>query len=76
MYKRTNGYSLMELMVVVAIIGIVAAIAYPRYQGYIEEGYRSTAVFDLKVCALALERHYSDGFTYIGADDAAACNLR
>ena len=73
-----KGYSLLELMVVVAIIGIISAIALPQYQSYTCDTYRGQAVADLRVCALALDRYYSDGFTYVGAviDTSAAsvCN--
>ncbi len=65
--KVSAGYSLIELMVVVAIIGIISAIAYPSYQSYTCDTFRGQAVADLKVCALALDRYYSDGFTYVGA---------
>ena len=63
---KNKGFSLVELMVVVAIIAIIAAVAYPSYQGYISDTYRAQAVADLKRCALALERFYSNGFTYVG----------
>ena len=72
---KSKGYSLIELMVVVAIIGIVSAIAYPSYQDYIRDTYRAQAVADLKVCGLALERFFSDDFTYVGADVAGSCTL-
>ena len=62
-----KGYSLIELMVVVAIIGIIATVAYPSYQSYTCDTYRGQAVADLKVCALALDRYYSNDFTYLGA---------
>lgn len=64
---KSQGYSLVEIMVVVAIIGIIAAVAYPSYQGYMRDTYDGQAVADLKTCALALDRYYSNGFTYLGA---------
>ncbi len=62
-----RGYTLIELLVVVAIIGIISAIALPGYQSYTCDTYRGQAVAQLRVCALALDRYYSDGFTYVGA---------
>lgn len=64
----TKGYSLIELLVVIAIIGIIAAVGYPSYQNYMRDTYRQQAVADLRVCAQALERYYSNGFTYAGGD--------
>lgn len=65
--SETRGYSLLELMVVVAIIGIISAIAYPSYQSYMADTYRAQAIGDMKVCSMALERYYSNDFTYLGA---------
>ena len=60
-------------MIVVAIIGVVASIAYPSYQGYISDTYRTQPASDLKVCGMALERFYSNDFTHIGADTNIIC---
>jgi len=62
-----KGYTLIELMVVLAIIGVISAIAYPSYQGYTCDTFIGQAAADMKVCALGMERHYSNGFTYAGA---------
>ena len=40
------------------------------------ENHPGQAVVDMKVCALALERYYSNGFTYVGADTAVVCTLQ
>ncbi|MEJ6514856.1 MAG: type IV pilin protein [Pseudomonadales bacterium] len=64
---KQTGFSLIELMVVLAIIGIITVIAYPSYQSYTCDTFKAQAVADLRVCALSLDRYYSDDFTYLGA---------
>lgn len=74
MNQLQKGLTLVELMVTVAIVGVIAAIAVPSYQGYIEDTYTAQAAADLKSCAMALERFYSNDFTYVGADTATICS--
>lgn len=50
-----KGFTLIELMIVVAILGILAAIAYPSYQGYIEKGKRVDMMAEMQQIASKIE---------------------
>lgn len=56
MARKPMGFTLIEVMVVVAIVGILAAIAYPNYQEYIQRGRRAEARTGLLQAAQWLER--------------------
>jgi len=60
-----SGFTLIELMVVVAIIGILAAIAYPSYLNYVRKTDRSDAESTLLSMGQSLERCYTQNFTYL-----------
>ena len=61
-----NGFTLIELMIACAIVGILAAIAIPSYTAYVQRSNRTDAVRALTLDAQALERCYSQAFTYVG----------
>lgn len=68
------GFSLVELMVVVAIIAILAAIAYPNYTGYLVKARRTAAATCLQQNAQLMERYYTTNLTYIGAPNPQLCD--
>lgn len=58
------GFTLIEMMVVVVIIGILASIAYPSYQNYVLRSGRTDARDALLNIAQQLERHYTQNNSY------------
>ena len=69
---KKNGFSLIELMIAVTIVGILAAIAIPSYSAYVRRANRSDATRTISFLSQALERCYSQTFTYVGCAQAPA----
>ena len=69
------GFTLIELMIVVVIVAILSAIAYPNYRAYVERGQRSEGRALLVEVSNRLERFYSDCNRYPGnLTDATGVN--
>lgn len=66
--KMNTGFTLIELMITVAIIGILSAIAYPSYQSSVQKSWRSTAAACLVQLAQGMERRYTANSSYVGDD--------
>ena len=67
--KKNSGFTLIELMIVVAIIGILAAIAMPAYNDSVRKGKRADGKAKLTALANTLERCY----TQYGSYNNASC---
>ena len=63
--KRLRGFTLIELMIVVAVVGILTAVAFPSYLSYIERGYRANAKTVVLEAGQFMERYRSSNFKYL-----------
>ncbi|MGL4668596.1 MAG: type IV pilin protein [Saezia sp.] len=69
MMKLNNkqfGFTLIELMIVIAIIGILAAFGYPSYARYIERGHRAEAQATMLEALQLAQQYYVVRNTYVG----------
>ena len=62
--KDQKGFTLIELMIVIAIIGILAAIAIPQFSAYRKRSYNAAAQADLRNAATAQEAYFVDNQIY------------
>lgn len=67
--KKQTGFTLIELMIVVAVVAILAGIAWPSYQSQIRSSNRADAQGALMGLAQAMERHFTETGSYSGAAD-------
>jgi general secretion pathway protein G len=68
--RRSNGFSLIELLIVIAIIGILAAIAIPNLLNAIQRGKQKRTLGDMRSLATAIEAYHVDN----GMFPTAACS--
>lgn len=79
--KKQQGFTLIELMIVVAIIGVLAAIAIPAYQDYVKKSEAASALATLKALITPAELYYQENGTTTAAtltalgSDGGANNL-
>ncbi|MBK9161408.1 MAG: prepilin-type N-terminal cleavage/methylation domain-containing protein [Nitrosomonadales bacterium] len=64
--NKQKGFTLVELMVVVAIVAILAAVAVPAYGNYVQRGKLTEAMTELAAMRVKLEQYYQDSRTYEG----------
>ena len=75
---KSEGFTLIELMIVIAIIGILAAIAIPNFIAYRNKAYCSAAESDANATAAALADYFAipTNTTYPGSDPAADMGIQ
>ncbi|MGB4673621.1 MAG: type IV pilin protein [Azovibrio sp.] len=66
MYRYRHGFTLIEVMVVVAIVAILASVVLPSYQDYVIRGKISEATSQLPSIANKAEQYFADRRTYSG----------
>ena len=64
MNKKTHGFTLIELMIVIAILSIIVAVGYPSYMEHVKKSRRDEGMGQLLELADRMERAYSDRGTY------------
>ena len=69
--RRVAGFTLIEIMIVVVIVGILAAIAYPSYERHVQRSIEAEAQGQIMELAGALEAHRAKNFSYAGASISA-----
>ncbi len=74
--KSQKGFTLVELMIVVVVVGILAAVAVPAYGSYVLRGKLTEAMTELAAMRVRLEQYYQDNRTYAGFDCTAVSNAK
>ncbi len=69
------GFTLIELMIAVAIIAILSAIAYPSYKNHMKKGYIGDGLAELAKLSLDMEQRYQENRTYRDPQDATKCAI-
>lgn len=71
--KRISGFTLIEIMIVVAIVAILASVAFPSYQDYVRRSRITEVTNELSTLRMRLEQYYQDNRNY--GSTAAVCGI-
>ena len=75
MKTMQKGFTLIELMIVVAIIGILAAVALPAYQDYTIRAKMSEVILGMSACRTSITEVYQSGPTTVPGSDGWGCEI-
>ncbi len=73
--KKAKGFTLIEIMIAVAIVGILLAIALPSYTSYIRRGKTQEAITSLATARVKFEQYFQDNRKYDGYVDGACAPI-
>lgn len=74
-HAKNKGFTLVELMIVIAIIGILAGVAIPGYTSYVARGKIIEAGIGLSAFRTSMEQFYQDQRTYAASGTTATCGV-
>ena len=74
--RRCSGFSLIEVMIVVVIIGILAALAYPTLEGYLQRTRQTEARTNLSALYTAQKIYFATNRTYAAALTTWTCSSK
>ena len=72
---KLAGFTLIEMMIVVAIVAILASVGLPSYQAYIRRGQMQEGFSQMSSFQLKMEQHYQDNRGYQDTADATKCSV-
>ena len=75
MNKRQAGFTLIEIMIAVVVIGILTAVALPSYNGYVQRARLTEAFTGLAGLQPRMEQHWSNNRSYAGFDAVALAQM-
>lgn len=71
MTRQAKGFTILELLTVVAIIGVISMVAFPSYQNYVRKGKRAEGRIALLTAVQMEERYFTTNNTYTATLSAA-----